>query len=195
MKYIRIFVLVLVIVNGLLSACRSNPSLTPTDQTVPYPPPEQPATGSPYPSPEDSSVITPQEPYPAPMVTDEVFNPYPAPDEGAGYAPVSGDEAKDRGEVFLDLPSSDLLLMESYPIQAVLILRGDLPTSCHEFRAVVSEPDPDKRILVEAYSVVAKDVICTQALLPFEVRISLGNFTDGKYSVWINGQVFTDFEP
>jgi hypothetical protein len=193
-KSFRIAILLLLIVSVTMPACSPKPSLTPVDRTNEYPAPEEPIILEPYPSPVDSGATSPEGPYPAPLVTEVIVNPYPGPGEGGGYEPVPGDEAMDRGQVFLDLQASDLLILESYPIQAVLVLRGDLPTSCHEFRAVVSAPDQENRILVEAYSVVAKDQICTQTLQPFEVRISLGSFAGAKYSVWINGKLFTDFE-
>lgn len=189
-KSVRISILLLIIMVVILPAC----SPKALDRRNEYPVLEEPVLIEPYPSPVDSGVTPPKEPYPAPITTDETGNPYPGPGEGFGYEPVPGDEAKDRGEVFLNLQTSDLLIMESYPIQVALVLRGDLPTSCHEFRAVVSEPDRENRILIEAYSVVAKDQICTQALQPFEVRISLGSFAGAKYSVWINAEFLADFE-
>ncbi|MGD2159458.1 MAG: hypothetical protein PVG32_21455 [Anaerolineales bacterium] len=120
----------------------------------------------------------------------------PQPDEPVGseektppegrYAPQPGDKELKRGEVFID--GSEVLLLESFPVQVQLRVVGNLPTPCNELRAVVSEPDDQSRIEVEIYSVRDPDMICTQVLEPFEANISIGDFTEGEYTIWVNGE-------
>jgi len=52
------------------------------------------------------------------------------------YPPQTGDAAFTRGEVFLN--AAHVLVMESYPLQFALVLNGDLPTPCHQLRAVIA---------------------------------------------------------
>lgn len=108
------------------------------------------------------------------------------------YAPRPGDDQLLRGEVYLD--SADLLTMESYPLQFALVLKGNLPTPCHEIRVVYNEPDADNKINLEVYSVADPDAVCAQMLRPFEQNVSLGSFPSGHYTVWVNGEQVTEFD-
>lgn len=133
----------------------------------------------------------------------DAFNPdmpVTSPSEPAGgantgsnsYAPQPGDGALTRGNVYLD--STELLTMESYPLQFALVLKGNLPTPCHQLRVAVSPPDPGNKILVDVYSVVNPDVMCVQVLQPFEVNHPLGSFPAGRYMLWVNGQLIAEFD-
>lgn len=107
-------------------------------------------------------------------------------------APKLGDENLTRGDVFIQ--ESDLLIRESFPPQISLVFRGGLPTPCHELRAVVNSPNEENKIIVDVYSVVDPDMICTQVLQPFEESIDLGIFPSGHYIVWINGDMVGEFD-
>ena len=146
--------------------------------------------GGPYPAPGDDQ---PAEGKP----TDQGGEPYPEPNEsklpdtdpsqaGNEYAPQPGDTTLLRGSVYID--SSEILLLESYPVQVRLLLIGSLPTSCHQLRAQTSAADDQNRIDVEVYSVVDPEMACTEALEPFEAGIPIGTYTDGIYTVWLNGE-------
>ena len=108
------------------------------------------------------------------------------------YAPRPGDDQLLRGEIYLD--SADLLTMESYPLQFALVLKGNLPTPCHEIRVVFSEPDADNKIKLDVYSLADPDAVCVQMLQPFEQNIILGSFPSGHYTVWVNGEQVTEFD-
>ena len=108
------------------------------------------------------------------------------------YAPQPGDAALTRGEAFID--STDLLVMESYPVQIMLTLRGSLPTPCNQLRVVASPPNKKNRIMVDVYSVIDTGQICIQVLEPFDVNIGLGSFPTGHYTVWINGEMVGEFD-
>jgi hypothetical protein len=97
-----------------------------------------------------------------------------------------------RANAFLD--SSDILIMESYPVQINLHLMGSLPTPCHQLRLNISQPDTENRILIDLYSVVDPDKICAQMLQAFDVNIPLGSFPAGNYSIWINGSKIGNFD-
>jgi hypothetical protein len=86
------------------------------------------------------------------------------------------------------------VLRESYPVQAVLLIRGSLPTPCHELKVEVSSPDTQNRIWVDVYSVSDPSQVCNQVLEPFEETAELGRFTQGTFSVWVNGEPVGEIE-
>jgi hypothetical protein len=108
------------------------------------------------------------------------------------YAPQPGDHMLSRGNVYLE--STDLLILESYPVKVNLYLSGNLPTPCNQLRVVVPEADADNRIYIEAYSVIDPNAICIQVLEPFDTTISLGSFTSGHYEVYVNGELIGEFD-
>lgn len=109
------------------------------------------------------------------------------------YIPNPGDASLLRGDVYLD--SSDLLTLESFPVQFMLNLKGNVPTPCHQLRIAVSPPDTSNKVIVDVYSVANPDDVCAQVLEPFDVNFSLGSYAEGKYSLWVNGEMVAEFQP
>ena len=107
-------------------------------------------------------------------------------------APQPGDENLVRSEIFVQ--EASLVIRESFPPQVSLTLRGDLPTPCHALRSILNPPDGENKIIVEAYSVVDPDRICTQVLQPFEESLDLGTYPGGHYTVWVNGEMAGEFD-
>lgn len=108
------------------------------------------------------------------------------------YLPQTEDSKFTRGQVFID--STDLLIMESYPVQIALALKGSLPTPCNQLRVVANPPDEQNRIQVEVYSVSDPEQMCIQVLEPFEANIGLGSFPSGHYTVLVNGEQVGEFD-
>ena len=108
------------------------------------------------------------------------------------YAPRPPDSNLLRGEVFLD--SIDLLAMESYPLQFAVVLAGTLPTPCHELRVAVSLPDGGKNISMDVYSITDPEKTCIGVLEPLKVNIPLGSYPSGHYSLWVKGEMITEFD-
>ncbi len=136
---------------------------------------------------------TPDTLPPDSIVTNPLENTMPVNDPPANpFAPKPGDVNLTRGEVFIK--ESGLLIRESSPPQIALFFSGDLPTACHELRALVSLPDTENKIMVDIYSVVDPDIICAQALEPFRENIELGTFPKGRYAVWVNGKFMDVFD-
>jgi hypothetical protein len=108
------------------------------------------------------------------------------------YAPRAGDDALQRGNAYID--SADILTMESYPPQFAIVLNGNLPTPCHELRVVFNQPDVEKKIRLEVYSVADPNAVCAQMLQPFEQNISLGSFPSGHYTIWIKDKQMGEFD-
>jgi hypothetical protein len=99
------------------------------------------------------------------------------------------------GAVYIN--SADLLIMESYPVQVMLHITGDLPTPCHAFHyAYQIGNDSDRfRIDVTAWSEADPAAMCAQVLQPFEenVNIPMAGAADGTYSVYLNGELVGTF--
>ena len=104
---------------------------------------------------------------------------------------TSDDEV--RGNIFIS--EAGIAVFESFPIQVVLYISGELPTPCHQFQAFVSPPDLDNKINVDVYTVVEPDAVCIQIMQPFEESVSIPMIgqEDGKYSVWVNGEKVGEF--
>jgi hypothetical protein len=107
-------------------------------------------------------------------------------------APQPGDIKFSRGNIFIQ--ESGLLIRESFPPQISLSFSGDLPTPCHQVRAVINPPDAENKINVDAYSVVDPDMVCIQVLKPFQERVDLGTYPGGHYTVWLNGEMAGEFD-
>ena len=101
--------------------------------------------------------------------------------------PIPGEADMVRGSVFID--SREILILESFPVQVMLNLKGSLPTPCHQLRAETSGPDEQNRIQVEVYSLSDPEEVCIQIIEPFETGLNLGSFPSGTYSVWVNGEM------
>ncbi|HEX9019285.1 MAG TPA: hypothetical protein VF806_08865, partial [Anaerolineaceae bacterium] len=68
-----------------------------------------------------------------------------------------------------------------------LLASGSLPTPCNQPRVKLNPPDAQHKIVVEAYSVIEKNKVCTQNITPFQGRLAtLGGYPSGKYSVVVN---------
>jgi hypothetical protein len=116
-----------------------------------------------------------------------VNNLTPLPLSDPPYEPQPGDDALTRGPAFVE--ATDILILESFPLQFQLSLSGNLPTPCNELRIVVDEPDANNIIAVEVYSVVDPNAICVQVLQPFQASVNLGSFPSGHYTITVNGEV------
>jgi hypothetical protein len=166
----------------LLAACAGgNPPATTSpvdskDLPAAYP---EPGGAYPYPAgdqaspPADQAVVSPP--------SSEPLQPYPEP-----WQPQTADDNLQRGEAFVS--QVDILVAESFPPQYRLIIKGTLPTPCHQLRVEVAPPDSQDIIQVSVYSVVDPDAICTQVLAPFETTVPLQGLPSGTYTVVVNGE-------
>jgi hypothetical protein len=89
---------------------------------------------------------------------------------------------------------ADLLLMESYPVQYLLTLRGTSPTPCHQVSTTRNEPNAQNEIHIEAVFAADPDEMCIQVLGEFSTSINLGSFPAGEtFTVWMNGVQVAEF--
>jgi hypothetical protein len=163
----------------LLVACGTQSPAATTE-----PSPAQVESPDAYPPP-----LPPQSAYPGPV--EPVF-----PDSSGAYPspldPLPGEASMEQGQVFVEY--AQLLVMESFPPQYLLQIRGSLPTPCHYLRANLPEPDAQNLIDIEMYSLVDPNVTCTQVLEPFQTNLNLGSFPQGSYSVLLNGEQVAEIE-
>ena len=128
------------------------------------------------------NACTPATASPTPFATD------------SPYAPQPGDSELTRGEFYLDAQATNILTLESFPLQFTLNLEGSLPTPCNQPRVVVHPPDAGNKIIVEAYSVIDPDVVCMQVIEEFAANIQLGSFPQGHYTLWVNDMMIGEFD-
>lgn len=110
----------------------------------------------------------------------------------SGYDPSPDDAALTRGPAFVEM--TDLLTLESFPLQFMLHIAGNLPTPCNALRIAVNPPDAENNIHVDVYSVSDPNKMCVQVLQPFDVNVSLGSFPAGTYILFINGERVAEFQ-
>jgi Na+-transporting methylmalonyl-CoA/oxaloacetate decarboxylase gamma subunit len=156
---------------------------------------EEPASSGEV-EPVEEAQEYPEPPAEAPAVNSTDLGAYPAPGEYplSGFEPVPEDDKLQRGEVFLNLETSELFVLESTPTQVSLMLRGELPTPCNQLRVVIAFLDNDNRIEIEVYSVVDPNEGCITVIEPFEANIPMGQFTGGTYSIYVNGELLGEFD-
>jgi hypothetical protein len=116
------------------------------------------------------------------------------PVEGPAYSPLDplpDEEKMIRGSI--SVGTSEIIMMESFPVQVTLNVSGMLPTPCNMPRAEVTEPEENNTIYVEMWTLVEPDAVCIQVLQPFEVSIPLGSYESGTYTVILNDQEVGEF--
>ena len=93
-----------------------------------------------------------------------------------------------RDQVSLDLLNSRFTFPDASTSQVQIVLLGDLPDPCHQLRLVVTPPDANNVINLDAYSVVDPAVACSTSLKSFTATIPLGSYPDSEYTVMVNGE-------
>lgn len=178
-----------------LAACTTSPDfpsqspaepLEPTDPLL-IPPDAATATCTPDLTGGGGIVVTP-----LPIQVEEPISTLEPIMPAEPYDPSPGDVSLLRSTAFID--SVQLLILESYPVQINLQLSGGLPTPCHQLRIAVDPPDKENRIYIDVYSVVDPDKICIQVIEPFAATVSLGTFSAGRYSVYVNNELIGEFD-
>ena len=189
-------VLIILILSGLtLTACDGGGETTgaeayPAPTSIPL---DSEAKLLPYPVDENNRplIVNPlgSGPYPSP----EGLEPNPAPSSDESFAPAPNDEDKIRSDVLAE--EMNVRKAEGDSDEYLLEISGSLRNPCYELRIVVLPPNEESRIDVDVYAVISADSVCTQVLEPFEASVSLGTYTGGDYSVWVNGEKVDNIQP
>lgn len=146
----------------------------------------------------DTTVTSPDTTIPDPATPDSTIVPDPGSTEPSTTDPVGGEAPVDslppvgwiEGPFFVE--GSDLLIMESYPIQVRLDVSGSVPTPCNEpFWRIT---DDGTTLAVELFTATDPDLACTQVIAEKEVRIPLGSWAGDSRTVVLNGEEVGAFE-
>jgi hypothetical protein len=140
-------------------------------------------------------ILPPGQPAISPMPPDQPVSNEPGTkmtELGDSFVPQPSDNQLTKGPVYFD--SVGILILESYPPQYRLALKGSLPDPCHQLRVVVPQPDAQNVVHVEVYSVVDPGTVCIQVLAPFEVSVSLDGFPAGTDDIRVNGDTVGQIE-
>jgi hypothetical protein len=111
----------------------------------------------------------------------------------SSYSPQPGDVKLTRDKVFLDLSRSRLIVSTGSPTRVDAVLSGNLPDPCHVLRIVVGSTIASSSINISVYSLFDPAVACATVLQPFSVKVPLGSFTSGSYTVTVNGLLLGKF--
>lgn len=99
------------------------------------------------------------------------------------------DSQYEIGQAMVD--SVEVVLKESFPVQIDVLVEGNLPDGCTELgNARQQLVENTFNINLETRKLKDTDVMCTQALVPYETTISLDNvvgISAGEYTVNVNG--------
>jgi inhibitor of cysteine peptidase len=81
--------------------------------------------------------------------------------------------------------SIDVFIKESFPVQVSVQVYGNLADGCASIQSTEAKFDGKDSFEVHIYTTQPKDVMCTQALVPFEENIPLDVYglPAGTYTV------------
>jgi inhibitor of cysteine peptidase len=89
--------------------------------------------------------------------------------------------------------SVEVLILESFPLQAQAIVTGYLPDGCTELHEITVERDGQDFILTIETRRPTGDIACTEAIVPFEetVTLEIADLESGIYTVVAQDQSAT----
>ena len=98
--------------------------------------------------------------------------------------PPAGDGEYTYGQNAI-VDSVEVMLLESFPLQAQVRVSGNLPDGCTELDEISVEQEGQEFILTITTRRPTGDVMCTQALVPFEevVDLDIRGLEAGTYTV------------
>jgi hypothetical protein len=91
----------------------------------------------------------------------------------------------DRQQDPVSVGSTEIVYLETVPVQVELLVSGDLPSPCHEADWDVSETATT--VEVQIWSTSDPAAFCAAVLEPFEVSVPLGSYDSADLEVTLNG--------
>ena len=112
-----------------------------------------------------------------------------SPNESASGAPVPPNDDASGGKAYVE--EVELMVMESFPVQVRAVIRGQLSDGCTEIqetRVIYDEASQTFRVQLDTYR--DPELMCTQALVPFEETVDLDvrGLSAGTYTVEVQDQ-------
>ncbi len=111
---------------------------------------------------------------------------------GAGNDKAGADDIGGAGQP-VQVSKVEVEVMESFPMQVVLRVAGELPTPCHELKWKVERDEAQRRIDLQLTAHADPGAVCIQVIQPFDQRIPLGDFEEYGYTIYLNGAKVGDF--
>jgi inhibitor of cysteine peptidase len=112
--------------------------------------------------------------------------------DGAPLPPRSDAGEPSEGSLYLD--EIDLIILESFPVQVRAQLRGQLADGCTDIESIKVVKDEDAKVFtVHFHTYRDPELMCTQALVPFEETVDLDvrGLPAGTYTVRAEGETAT----
>jgi inhibitor of cysteine peptidase len=83
----------------------------------------------------------------------------------------------------------DIQILESLPVQIIVIAKGTFPDGCGQLGKINTVQSGNKFTITIGRKSIDEQMMCTQALVPFENKIPLNvkGLKAGNYSVNVNG--------
>lgn len=109
--------------------------------------------------------------------------------DGKMIAYTPGDETPMR--VFHSIESVDALLMESFPVQIMLQVKGYQTDGC-DAPVQIQQSREGNTVSVQIFRDLPPDMVCTLAYTPYKATVKLdGGFESGTYAIDVSGMVIT----
>ena len=88
---------------------------------------------------------------------------------------------------------TDIVFLETYPVQVRLIVAGELPNQCSHLGWYVKPGVDQGRIEVALYADQTTDAACIQVVASYSEPIPIGAFERGSFGVFLNSQLVEEF--
>ena len=88
---------------------------------------------------------------------------------------------------------TDIVFLETFPVQVRLIVEGELPNPCSHLGWYVMPGDDQGRIEVALYADEPTETACIQVVASYSQVIPIGAFERGSYAVFLNDQPVEEF--
>ncbi len=96
-------------------------------------------------------------------------------------------EGMSMARVLHQIDSVEALILESFPPQVNLLVRGIQPDGCM-YPVLIDQQRDGDTITVEIYRELPPDIMCTMQIVAYEETISLGALESGRtYTISVNG--------
>lgn len=100
-------------------------------------------------------------------------------------ASIAATDEPQHDPVYVD--GTEILYLESFPVQVQLLVDGALPTPCHEPAWEVA--DGETSVDVTLWSTSDPELLCASVLEPVQLLIPLGSYESADLDVTLDGEI------
>jgi hypothetical protein len=80
----------------------------------------------------------------------------------------------------------DILLLETQPVQVIVVVRGVFPDGCYRSHET-HQTQEGNTITLQMTDIYHLGSMCTQAIIAYKTQVDIGMFAPGHYKVIVNG--------